>query len=225
METITGISEANDGSGRFLISVDGRELGLLSAGALSELGLRGGDALDARSSDALRDAVATQAVFDKAVELLRARQRSTRELQRRLVQKGAGRMHVVAAIDRLVALGYLDDAAYAESIVQSQLVEGGSSRRRVQQDLLKRGVERAVVADAIQRAVDENGSDEAATALDLARGRLRTMRSLEAEARRRRLYGFLTRRGYDPDVIASVMRALRSEISSTGEDGPDDPAQ
>jgi regulatory protein len=216
MQTLTDISEKSVGSGRYVISVDGAPMGVLSPTAIADLGFRVGDTLDIKALDRLRDAVAEQAVFDKAVELLAVSQRSSRDLQRRLIQKGAGRIHVQAAITRLTALGYLNDAAYAESLVQSRLVEGGSSKRRVQQDLFRKGVARDVADVAIQRAVEENETDERGAALVLARKRLKTLRHLDAATRKRRLYGFLARRGYDSAIISSVLRELGSELA-TGE--------
>ncbi|MEP7346475.1 MAG: regulatory protein RecX [Gemmatimonadaceae bacterium] len=211
MQTITDISEKRVGS--YIVSIDGEPIGALSPAAIADLGFGVGDTLDVKALDKLRDAIAEQVVFDKAVELLGVSQRSTRDLQRRLVQKGAGKVHVEAAIIRLAALGYLDDSAFAESLVRSRLVEGGSSKRRVEQILLRKGVARSVADEAIQRAIDENGTDERVAALQVARKRLKTLRSLDPATRKRRLYGFLARRGYDAGAISLVLRDLGSELA------------
>ncbi len=214
MQTITDLSEKSLGSGRYIVSVDGQPVGVLSSTAIADLGFRVNDTLDVKAMDRLRDAIAEQAVFDKAVELLGVSQRSSRDLQRRLIQKGAGKVHVDAAIVRLTAVGYLNDAAFAESLVHSRFVEGGASKRRVEQILLRKGVARAVADDVIQRAIEENGTDERDAALQVARKRLRTLRSLDPSARKRRLYGFLARRGYDSAAISGVLRELDSELTA-----------
>lgn len=211
--TVTGIAERSPGSGVYVVSVDGAPVGVLAASAIGDLGIRAGDTIDLRAMDRLRDAIAEQAVFEKGVELLSVRARSARELQRRLLQKGAGKAHVDAAIRRLTALGYLNDAAYADAVVRSKMVEGGASQRRVQQDLFKRGVPRAIADAAIAQAVDEHGSNEIEAALQLARKRMRSLQSLDQATRRRRLYGFLARRGYDSSAIGAVMKALGPDFA------------
>ena len=54
------------------------------------------------------------------------------------------------------------------------------------------------------------GSDEA-TALALARKRLRLLSGLDPQVVRRRLYSFLARRGYGFDTIDTVVRRLLKE--------------
>jgi len=214
METITEIAEQSIGSGRYAVEVDGVVIGFLGITAIASLGLHVGDTMDVQASDRLRDAIAEQAVFDKGVSMLSVSQRSARELQRRLIQKGAGKLHVEGAIARLTALGYLNDAAYAESLVHSRMVEGGVSKRRVQQDLLRKGVSRSTADKVIQQAVEEHQTDERAAALQLAQKRLKSLTGLDPVVRRRRLYSFLARRGYDPAAISSVMKSLGPALVS-----------
>ena len=223
MQTITGISEKSVGSGRYVVFVDAVPIGHVSAAAIADLGLHVGDALDLPAFDRLQNAIEAQAVFDKAVEMLAVSQRSSRGLERRLIQKGVEKGHVQAAIARLTALGYLNDDVFAESVVQSRLVEGGASRRRVQQDLFRKGIAREVADRVIQRAVEENETDERSAALQVARKRLKTLRGLDAATRKRRLYGFLARRGYDSTVISGVLRDLGAELATvaSADDGGD----
>ncbi|MFN8579886.1 MAG: regulatory protein RecX [Gemmatimonadaceae bacterium] len=164
--------------------------------------------LDIRAMDLLRDAVAEEAAFEKAVELLSVKQRSVRELQTRLTRSGAGKSHVEGAIRRLVAAGYLNDATLADAVARSKLVDGGASRRRVQQLLFRRGVSREVAEAAIDDVMERHEVSEFDGALAAAKRRLRALRSFDAETRRRRLYAFLARRGYQPPAIAHVMKAL-----------------
>jgi regulatory protein len=155
LHSVTDIREKSHGAGRFIVSIDGSPLGLLGAAAIAELELRSGASLDVRAMDRLRDAIAEQAAFDKAIELLTARPRSARELHRRLMRYGAGKTQVDAAIRRLTALGYLNDAALADALIRSKMIEGGASRRRVHQELFRKGVARDVADAAIEQAVEQ----------------------------------------------------------------------
>ncbi|MFN8572696.1 MAG: regulatory protein RecX [Gemmatimonadaceae bacterium] len=214
LHTITDIREKSTGSGLYLIFVDGAALGVVAAAAISSLGLRQGVTLDVRAMDRLRDAVAEQGVFEKALQLLAARRRSTQELQRRLIRSGAGKSHVEDAVRRLTTLGYLNDTAFADALVRTKMIDGGASRRRVQQELFKKGVARDIADAALAQVAEQYGADEAAAALALARKRLRSLRNLDGPTRRRRLYGFLARRGYDPGAVAAVMKELGEELAT-----------
>ena len=76
-------------------------------------------------------------------------------------------------------------------------------------ELSRKGVARPVVDQVLQElAEDEGGGDERSAAEAVAERRLRGMAKLEPEARQRRLYGFLVRRGFAMGVAAEVARRL-----------------
>jgi regulatory protein len=137
--------------------------------------------------------------------------RTTRDLRRRLLLKGEGEADVDATIERLTAAGLLDDAAYARAFVRAKVSSQGFSRRRLQQELAKRGVARDVADLAIAEVLHDDDVDEAANIERVARKKLRTLQGLDEETRRRRLFAFLARRGYDVDDVRSVVKTLRDE--------------
>jgi regulatory protein len=124
---------------------------------------------------------------------------------------------VDVAIERLVNVGFLDDAAFARQFTRSKGVSGGLSRRRLQQELGRRGVNRETGSEAIETVFTEEGVDEAAAIEKVARKKLRSLTNLDAPTRRRRLYSFLARRGYDSDDIARVLRDLLDSSDDTDE--------
>lgn len=205
---VTGLRERRVGSARYLLSVDGAARAIVSAEVIARLGLRVGAVLDPAVAEAVGRESAELAVFDKAVELLAARARSGRELQLRLRRAGAPAETIAKAIDRLVALGVLDDQAFARILAQSRVVKGGASRRHIARELQRRGIGRREADEAIDGVLAEVDLDEAAAARAVAERRLRAMRGLDAATTRRRLHGFLARRGYDSDTIARVLRDL-----------------
>jgi regulatory protein len=91
-------------------------------------------------------------------------------------------------------------------------VGSGLSRRRVQQELARKGVAPELSDEAIDHVQVEEGIDDAATIDRVARKKLRTLSSLDAPTQRRRLYGFLARRGYDADDIARVLRTVLAPL-------------
>jgi regulatory protein len=99
---------------------------------------------------------------------------------------------VETALDRLSGLGYLDDAAFARSLVSSRSEDRG--RTLIAAELGARGVGREVV----ERALGELGRDE-----QLAAARRLARRSPTDEPRR--LAARLQRRGFAPDVIREAI--------------------
>lgn len=155
-----------------------------------------------------------RSTYDRALDMLEARGRSVAELRRLLVRKGEPTEDVDAAIERLRASGLLDDANYARQLTRSKVLGAGLSKRRIQQELARRGVARELSTDAIQAVFEEESIDESASIERVARKKLRTLTKLDAPTRRRRLYGFLARRGFDADDIGRVLRALDSEAAN-----------
>ena len=157
-----------------------------------------------------------RSTYERALDMLEARARAVTELRRLLIKKGEPPDDVDAAIERLRASGLLDDASFARQLTRSKALGGGHSRRRIQQELAKRGVARDVSDQAIEQVFDEEGVDEAASIERVARKKLRMLGGLDAPTRKRRLYAFLARRGYGSDVIARVLRTLLAEGDETG---------
>ena len=205
---ITAISPAPRHPGRFELLVDGQPMATLSLDAIERLHLAVG-----RSVLGLEERVADEAaqlkVYDRAVNLLAFRARSSAELSRTLVRKGEPKALVDRAVERLLEQGLLDDAAFAQSFTRAKVLGAQQSKRRVQQDLARRGVARTVSDAAIATVFEEEGVDQREVVEQAARKKLRTLTTLEPLVRRRRLYAFLARRGYDAEDIRRAMEAVR----------------
>lgn len=193
--------------GRVEVAVDGRAVGAVSVNAIGPLGLRvGADFEPVRAAfEAERTRLAT---WDRATGLLAARARSRLELRRLLLRKGEPADQIDGVLDRLEAAGYLDDADFARQFARSKALGSGMSRRRVQQELARRGVDRAIAETAIAEVFAEEAVNEIETVERLARKKLRSLLRLDAPTRRRRLYGFLARRGFEAEEIGEVIRRL-----------------
>jgi regulatory protein len=149
-----------------------------------------------------------RSTYARALDMLEARARAVTELRRLLIKKGEPPEEVDAAIERLRVAGVLDDANFARQLTRSKALGGGHSRRRIQQELAKRGVARDVSDEAIEEVFEEEGIDEAAAIERVARKKLRLLGGLDLATQKRRLFGFLARRGYDSDAIARVLRVV-----------------
>jgi len=125
-----------------------------------------------------------------------------------------------ARADRVIAklrdAGLIDDADFARQLTRSKM-SAGASRRRVHQELFKRGVPREVADEAVEQVVEEEGISDAESIERIARKKWSTLHGLDDPTRRRRLFGFLARRGFDSDDVSRVVRQLAGEATNAEE--------
>ena len=208
--TVTGIVASHRAPGRFTVMVDDSAAHTLGLASIERLGLFvgattvGREELIAREEGILR-------TYDRAVMMLAARGRAAKDLERQLVRKGEPAEFARLAVERLASEGFVDDESYARSFVRSKSSGAGLARRRLQQELGRKGVERTVADEAIAEVFEQDSVDEVETAIALATKRLHAVRNADPQTQSRRIYSFLARRGYPPDVVSQVIaRVLRA---------------
>jgi len=146
--------------------------------------------------------------YNYALNLLSARPYAVKALHRKLIQKEYPAADAEDVIRRLVDAGLLDDAKYAAQYARSKIVSSGTSKRRLQQDLYRKGIKPDVSAAAIAQVIEDEEIDTAAVVEQMARKKLAQLGDLEPLVLRRRLFAFLARRGYDVDEIKRVVGLL-----------------
>ena len=143
--------------------------------------------------------------MDNALELLGFRARSESELESRLRQAGHEPAAAASALQRCRELGYLDDRAFALAHVRDRLRLRPKGRRALRSELFAKGIDADLAEAAIAEAFVESGLDETDLARRLAARRTKALVGLEPDAARRRLSGYLTRRGFPPPVVRDVV--------------------
>ena len=117
--------------------------------------------------------------------------------------------HLIAQMDEY---GYLDDAALADQLIHAGAERKGQGRQAIAQTLAKRGIPREV-ADA---ALAELPDDDFERALEFARGKARSLQSLDRDTALRRLTGQLARRGYGSLAMTAARMALDERSRGSG---------
>jgi regulatory protein len=210
--TVTGLHEHPRHRGRFTIEVDGEEVAVVGIEAIADLALQTGKSLTSADRGALETANRRTHLFDKSLDLLAVRARSTRDLRVRLRRASAPESDVEWVLSRLQSLGYLDDSSFARQVAHSRIMNGGTSKRGIVTELYKRGIPREIADEAIEATLADVELDEYAAAVAAAQKRVRSMGQVDPVVRRRRLYAFLARRGYEPDVARRVVRDVLSAV-------------
>jgi len=154
----------------------------------------------------------SKSAYEQALRLLKYRARSASELRRQLLRKGSPADEVDAAIAKLRDQKLLDDDDFARQFARTKMLGAGASRHRILQELGRKGVARDVADRAMELLKEEDGIDPSASIQRVAQKKWATLAKLDDFTRRRRLYAFLARRGFNPDEIKNAMQSLGEDI-------------
>ena len=166
--------------------------------------LRTGDDLDEETLARLKAAAGVSGVKTKAAELIGKRAMSSRDLQRKLQDKGASEAEARYAAEWLEAIGALNDAEYA-ALLARHCADLGYGPQRVREKLYEKGVPRELWDEAIASECGE--SAEAIDAYIQAKLRGAPL----DDKMRKRLCDALRRRGFHWEDIKSALRRLDAE--------------
>ena len=166
-------------------------------------------------------------VLDAAARFLEARPRSEDEVRRKLLHLGYRPEMVEGAVGKLLAVGYLDDEAFARAWVESRDRATPRGEHALRRELGQKGVDRALVDEvlgdrrdeAITGGIGATGPEEAAAERLLAKRLGPILREPDPRRRLQRAYALLARNGFSPDVCSAVARrALAPSVEPAGED-------
>ena len=143
---------------------------------------------------------------------------SVSEMTKLLKSRDLDEEIVEAEIARLEAVGLLDDSALAETLVRTLQERKGLGKSGVTNELRRRGIDQEAITLALE--TDDDGDDEAARALELALKRAPQLRSYDNETAKRRLSGFLMRRGYSGQVVSAAVNAALDGPGGGASRGP-----
>jgi len=134
--------------------------------------------------------------------LLKFRLRSEKELLQRLKQKGFSEELCRDTVNFLKDREFINDRVFARGWVASRL-KRPFGLRRIKQELVQKGLDREVIEDTFSRA--REGYDESSIIKMLAEKRFSKLKGVEPLKARQRVYAYLMRRGFSPDLISSVV--------------------
>jgi regulatory protein len=140
-----------------------------------------------------------------AVRALARSDRTTTQIERLLAAKGASPAHIRATVRRLIALRYLDDAAFAARWADRRLARMPMGRARLQEELLATGCPEHIVLATLRATYRKVSERDLAMQVVAMSSRATSVQTLGRVAR------LLNQRGFDEDTIETVMGPLISE--------------
>lgn len=211
LRKITALEEQKKNHKRVNVYLDGRyAFGLQAMLAAT---LRVGQMLSPEEIAQLQERDLVEVAHDRALSFLTYRPRSRAEMEAYLQRRKVTPDVIQTVIGRLLEAGLLDDEAFAKYWVENRELFRPRGPHSLRFELWRKGVADAIISDALEDI------DETKSAYQAARRKARTMRSLDRETFRRRLGGFLQRRGFSYDTVKETVDRLWRELqASAGED-------
>ena len=146
--------------------------------------------------------------MEYAMKYLALKDRTVSEMQTYLDGKDFGEADVDATVARLIELGMLNDARFAQRFVETRTASKPISRRHLRDQLKSHGVGDADIEAALETLADDT-EDENARAV--AEKFMRQFRDLEPEKRRERVLSRLISRGFSYDAARKAYETALAE--------------
>ncbi|MEI8166524.1 MAG: RecX family transcriptional regulator [Chloroflexales bacterium] len=205
---ITSIAAQAHDSQRVNLFIDGQFAIGLSLATLAQERLYIGQELDELAWLRVEAAAEAERAMSAAARLLDARPRSSAEVRQRLRRKDFTPAAIEQALERLSALGLLDDAVFSRYWVENRQSFRPRGANALRDELRRKGVARDTIAEALA-ATDADPEGEAARAEAVARSALRRYAaSPDRSTFQRRLGGLLQRRGFSLHTIRPILAIL-----------------
>lgn len=149
----------------------------------------------------------------KAMKLLERMDRTEKGLMEKLLLAGFSQAAAADAVAYVKGFGYINDSRYALNYISFRIHE--KSRQRIFQELLQKGIDRETAESAWEEASELEEPDERQLLRKTVEKRHAPGVVLD-EREMRRLYGFLSRRGFRSGDISSVLEEMEISVDYSG---------
>ncbi len=150
-----------------------------------------------------------QKAKDAAYNYLSYRAQSVKEVRDKLAQKEFAEETIEQVVDDLQRQKLLNDREFARRFVEARLGRANGSRK-LAQELRRKGIETEIIDEVLGEFAATLDSEERAIGL-LGKQAWR-YRGLERDKAKRRMLGFLARRGYDAQMARSAVDKVWQEL-------------
>lgn len=164
---------------------------------------------------ALSGVAAVEGAREVALRQLDTRSRSRAELHAAITQRGFSEEIAEEVLDRLTAVGLIDDGAFAAMIVRERFALRGATGRALREELQRKGIDSATIAQAMSVISEEDAYERA---LDLAQRKARSMGGIDRRRAWGRLSGMLARKGYAPSICQRVIAEVLEDWGADQEE-------
>ena len=127
------------------------------------------------------------------------------EIKRRLEREGFSADAIETSIAELIRSGHIRDRKYAENWIVRRQKSNPRGKTLLKRELIDKGIDRETAEQVVATVETE---DEAKVALQLAQKRVKQYSRLPTHVAKRRLHGFLARRGFGSEIVRQVLEQI-----------------
>ena len=127
------------------------------------------------------------------------------EIERQLQREGFSSDAIETSIEELIRSGHIRDRKYAENWIARRQKSNPRGKTLLKRELVDKGIDRETAERVIATVETE---DETKVALEIAQKRAKQYKRLPTHIAKRRLHGFLARRGFGSDIVRHVLEQI-----------------
>ena len=158
---------------------------------------------------------AYQNAYQKALRFLNFKLRTAKEVYEKLEKLEVPDGVINQVLQQLMDHGFVNDQFYAESYVRENFALKKKGPKAVAFELKKKGVNDSVIQKALAKFDEETQLDQA---IEIAQKYVDRQGNAPVKTVKQKVYGFLMQRGYDLDIVQSVISELKFEKQEENED-------
>lgn len=144
--------------------------------------------------------------FDKVLTFLSFRSRSELEIKEYLLRKSCSLELIEEIIAKLKHLNFINDEEFARSWIQSRTGFRPEGRALILMELRKKGISKDIIDKVFPE--ERPASQENMLAEKLALKKLERIKNLPFLEQKKKLYSFLSQKGFSFDVIFTIVDKL-----------------
>lgn len=199
---ITELKELS--SSRVKVYADGQPAFVLYKGELRKYRLKEGEELLPQVYEELIREVLPKRAKLRLMNLLKSKDYTEQQLRRKLLQGFYPEAVIEEALSYVASFHYIDDLRYAEDFIHYNYSR--KSRRRIESDLINKGVSRETIQRAWQEwEAEGNVQDEDEQIKELLLKKHFDASTADPKELRR-MYAFLLRRGFSADKVQKFLQ-------------------
>ena len=127
------------------------------------------------------------------------------EMERQLEREGFSATAIETSIAELIRSGHIRDRKYAENWIARRQKSNPRGKTLLKHELVDKGIDKETAEQVIATVEVE---DETKVALEIAQKRAKQYKRLPPHVAKRRLHGFLARRGFGSDIVRQVLEEI-----------------
>ena len=171
--------------------------------------LKVGQIIDDKKIDELKSRDAYEKAFQKAARYISYRPRTEQEVRKKLSDQDYPEELIDEVLGRLSKLNIVSDGKYAKFWIENRSTFRPRSHRMLALELVRKGVSKENIEEAL-----EDAEDDESLAYKAATKYVRRLNGLDWNDFRKKLSGFLGRRGFAYHIISPVVRRVWEETRS-----------